>query len=76
MRILIDLGSLLAPKLGPFWDLFGSKIALGRLSASKTLMCTKSYENQYKINKNAPRATPQNDSKSTQVASERQLFRC
>ena len=39
-RFLIDFGSLLAPKLDPFFDTLGSKIALGRRSTSKTSIST------------------------------------
>ena len=41
MWALIDVGSLLVPKLGSFFDMFWSKIALGQLSTSKTSMSTK-----------------------------------
>ena len=49
-----------APKIalrGPKIDPRRSKIASRSVSTSKTLTCTKSYKNQYKINKNASRAT-------------------
>ena len=52
-----------------FWGAFGglwgfifggfrSRIALRCPSTSKTVICTKPYENQYKINKNAPGDPP------------------
>ena len=46
VSFLVPLGSHFGCLLGPFWDPNRSKICLGDVLSSKTLISTKSYENQ------------------------------
>ena len=58
VSILDRFGVVLGPQLGVIFGQISSPNRLGTGFTSKTPMFTKQYENQYKINKNAPRAPP------------------
>ena len=54
-RCLIRFGSHFGAMLAPFLLHFWSRIALGHSSLLKTLMFTKTFKNQLKINKFDPK---------------------